>query len=247
MITPDTLTAPNGTEILFVRRWNILVSALIIDPSIKLVARTAVDYGLVDGEGIYPGNERIARETGLGDKAVREAWHFMRGAGMATRDIRSMWTGRQRTADTYQLVIPGNWRGMPLLGPQSGRFTCQECGKLFNPQPCNMFAADAKGRPVVDPETGDRQVRWRLYKATFCHPPRDGPSCFDTWQRANVNQWANAAWGLFGKARNDDWLSTGLPVLSTGTGTQYRQLPVLSTGTPGTEYRQLPVLSTAQL
>lgn len=208
-ITPDTLTAPNGTEILFVRRWNVLVSALIIEPSIKLVARTVVDYGLVDGEGVYPGNERIARETGLSERSVREAWHFMRGAEMAIRDIRSAWTGRYRTADTWQLLIPDYWRNLPMLGPNSGRFTCQQCGKLFNPQPCNVFATDAKGRPVIDPETGDRQVRWQLYKAVFCNPPRRGPSCWDKWQRANAGQWTDAAWDLFRKARNDDWLSTG--------------------------------------
>jgi hypothetical protein len=68
-ISPDDEDKP------FVARWNTLVSALLIEPSIKLVARQACDYGIMDGEGIYPGNQRLARQTGYDERTVREAWH----------------------------------------------------------------------------------------------------------------------------------------------------------------------------
>lgn len=210
MITPD------DEDRLFVARWNVLVSALLIEPSIKLVAYQAAQYGLADGEDIYPGNERIARQTGLGDKTVREAWHFLRGAGMALRGAHSAWTGSQRTADLYQLVIPEGWRGMPVLGPHAARFTCQHCGRKFNPQPCNVFVTDKAGRPVVD-GGGIREVRWRLYRAVFCPDPgtpRGGPNgrrpakpagCFAQWESAGGKWGGSDAWSMYRKARDDDW------------------------------------------
>lgn len=198
MITPD------DEERLFVARWSVLVGALLVEPSIKLVAFQAAQYGLADGEDVYPGNERLARQTGLSERTVREAWHFLRGTGMALRNARSAWTGDHRTADLYELAIPEDWQGFPLLGPHAGKFTCQQCGKKFNPQPCNVFRTE-HGNPVVSRETGNREVRWRLGNATFCPAPRRGRGCFDDWCAAN-GPWGGAgAWDLFRKARHDDW------------------------------------------
>ena len=197
MITPD------DEDRLFVARWNVLVAALLVEPSIKLVAYQAAQYGLADGGDVYPGNERLARQTGLTEKTVREAWHFMRGTGMAIRSTRSAWTGNHRTADLYELTIPEHWRNLPVLGPRFGKFTCQHCGKQFNPQPCNVFQTE-KNKPVIDRETGNRQVRWHLFKATFCPAPRKGPGCFRDWEAAG-GKWADSAWDLFRKARHDDW------------------------------------------
>jgi hypothetical protein len=204
-ISPDDEGKP------FVARWNALVSALLIEPSIKLVARQACDYGIMDGESIYPGNQRLARQTGYDERTVREAWHFLRAAGMAVRDGRSAWTGSRRTADTYSLAIPPAWRHYPVLGPHSARFTCPQCGKLFNPQPCNVFltAEGASGQPVpVTDADGVREVRWRLWKAVFCPAPRKGPSCMGAWERKH-GSWGSldnaAAWGMFHKARDDEW------------------------------------------
>jgi hypothetical protein len=203
---------PDDEERPFAARWNALVGALLIEPSIKLVARQAVDYGFLDGDGIYPGNERIARQTGLGDKTVREAWHFLRAAEMARRDLRSVWTGTKRLADMYALEIPANWKSMPVLGPHAARFTCQQCGKKFNAPPCNTFLHKQDphtGRqvPVTNPETGLRQVRWALWKAVFCPAPRNGTSCQQLWEKVN-GRWAAdpaACWELFHKARDDEW------------------------------------------
>jgi hypothetical protein len=162
MITPDTVVDAKGNEVLFVRRWNILVAALLVEPSIKLVALRAATYGLADGLEVYPGNQRLARETGLSERSVREAWHFLRTEGMAIRAARSAWTGASRTADEYQLAIPAGWRAMPMLGPHSARFTCQQCGHKFNfnPQPCNVFTAGRDG--LITDAGGARDVRWTL-------------------------------------------------------------------------------------
>jgi hypothetical protein len=195
---------PDDEDRLFVARWNVLVSSLLIEPSVKLVAMQAAQYGLADGENVYPGNERIARQTGLTEKTVREAWHFMRGAGMAIRDARSAWTGDRRTADLYELTIPDDWYSMALLGPHARKFTCQQCRKMFNPPPCNVFLTDKAGHPAIDKGTGNRQVRWYLCRATFCPDPRRGPGCFADWKRAG-GKWGDGAWAMFKKARNDDW------------------------------------------
>lgn len=204
-ISPDDEDKP------FVARWNALVTAMLVEPSIKLVARQACDYGIMDGDGIFPGNERLARQTGLTERTVREAWHFLRATGMASRDGRSAWTGSQRTADSYSLEIPADWRHYPVLGPHSARFTCQHCGKLFNAQPCNVWLMrDGPGDrrvPVTDAD-GVREVRWRLWKAVFCPVPRSGASCMQAWARKH-GAWGSlkneAAWEMFNKARDDDW------------------------------------------
>jgi hypothetical protein len=206
---------PDDTDKPFVARWNALVSALLVEPSIKLIARQACDYGIMDGEGIYPGNQRLARQTGYDERTVREAWHFMRATGMALRDGRSAWTGTQRLADTYALEIPRTWRGFPVLGPHAARFTCQHCGKLFNPPPCNVYLMEdgPSGRrvPVVDAD-GVREVRWALWKAVFCPEPRKGPNCMREWERKHGRRWSaaenDACWAMFRKARGDEWPTT---------------------------------------
>jgi hypothetical protein len=212
MRPPDRKYADDGTEILFVRRWNTLVSALIVEPSVKLVARTVVDYGLADGQGIYPGNERIARETGYRAAAVANAWAVMRGIGMAERVTGSYYDGRRRTADEYELVIPDDWRGFPAYGPNLRRFRCQHCGKAFNPLPGTHV------RP-------NGSVGWYLARMVFCAPPGRAKrtpeevarkaalkaadtSCFVLW--GGARRWeglGDKAWEAFRRARDDDWPS----------------------------------------
>ena len=204
-ISPDDADKP------FAARWNALVSALLVDPSIKLIARQVCDYGFMDGEDIFPGNQRLARQTGYDERTVREAWHFLRAASMAIRVESSAWTGSKRTADRYELVIPGHWRNFPILGPHAGRFTCQHCGKLFNPAPCNVWREEPKSGskrpvPVVD-RGGVRDLRWAVWKTVFCPAPRSGNGCKYHWERQNGNPWPGKqdAWGMFRKARDDDW------------------------------------------
>ena len=261
---------PDDTDKPFVARWNSLVTALLVEPSVKLVARQACDYGIMDGEGIYPGNQRLARQTGLTERTVREAWHFMRAADMAVRDSRSAWTGSQRTADAYSLNIPSSWRHYPVLGPHSARFTCQHCGKLFDPQPCNVFltAKGAGGKPVpVTDADGAREVRWRLYKAVYCPAPREGAGCMQAWERKH-GPWAKldntAAWEMFHKARDDEWPASLAIVALTRSprrrrrrrirsyvvvrdktlgGTDFRYLADVTSGGTGSQFRVLAELT----
>ncbi len=250
-ISPDDADKP------FAARWNALVSALLVEPSVKLVARQACDYGFMDGEDIFPGNERLARQTGLTERTVREAWHFLRASGMAERIEHSAWTGARRTADRYQLAIPDSWRSSPMLGPHAGKFTCQECGKQFNPSACNTWATQKGSRVPTTDRNGVRTISWFLWKATFCPEPRGGNGCLYHWKRANGQWGGDQAWKIYYAARGDDWPAAfpkaALAAMRSGTGSQFRQHPEVISGTPrnslpptrGTHFRPRMYLKSA--
>ncbi|REF00359.1 hypothetical protein [Thermomonospora umbrina] len=199
-------------DIPFSRRWNVLVNALLVESSVKLVARVAMDYanyydrdnGRVAGGNVYPGNELLARETGLSERSVRTAWAVLRGLDMAERTSTASYDPktRKRTADEYQLMIPEGWEHLPILGPNSGRFRCVHCECLFNPQ--GNSSVDSKGR-----------VSFQVHRLCFCPPPRDkgkGEGCFSLWtqarQAAEATSWRDLGgdvWKLFREARDDDW------------------------------------------
>lgn len=207
MISPGDEVDASGEPLLFVTRFNKLVDAFIVEPSVKLVARTAVDYAARDGEGIYPGNEQLARKTGLTAETVRKAWATLEGAEMAELNAPSTWTGTRRLANSYSLAIPANWQALPVYGPHYARFTCPHCGHLFNPRPDTVLHKDGS-------------LAWRLASMVFCPPPgrpkrargeggrlKPRPaSCHTLWERAG-HTWPRdgSAWDLFRKARNDDW------------------------------------------
>jgi hypothetical protein len=211
MLTPDDEVDAQGDPLAFVVRWNILVSALIVEPSIKLIARTACDYAVRDGERVYPGNERLARETGYNSETVRHAWKALRALGMAERTGQSEWDGKKRTADEYDLKIPASWARIPVYGPKHGRFHCQHCGKAFNPRPGTHVRADGT-------------VSWFLIRMVFCpdpgtpkrkpggkRPPKPA-GCFEMWdadrKRRGKPTWGvlkAEAWDLFYAARGDEW------------------------------------------
>jgi len=202
-ISPDDEDKP------FVARWNALVGALLIDPSIKLAARTACDYGVMTGENVYPGNQRLARLTSYDERTIREAWHFLRAAGMAVRVEHGNWTGERRTADRYELAIPDGWRSFPMYGPHTSRFTCQHCGKLFNPRPVNTWAMHKtpKGETPAFDKDGQRDINWKLWKAAFCPDPRSGNGCKYYWERRH-GAWKGGNprnWEMYYAARGDDW------------------------------------------
>lgn len=203
MISPGDEFLSSGDPAPFVARWNTLIAALIAEPSIKLVARTAVDYGLYDGEGIYPGDPRLARQTSYDRKTVGHAFKVLRGLDMAIRVTESGWSGKRLRADEYDFVIPTTWRALPLLGPRFGRFTCQQCGKVFDPQPGTVIQ-----------ENGT--IGWHLSRMVFCSakPLRSGkPSCLELWnenrQRHRLLSWGATedkdCWEMFNQARSDDW------------------------------------------
>lgn len=197
MFRPDDEDKP------FIARWNLFARILLVDTSIKLVARAAMDYAdFDDGSSCHPSNERLARETGLNERTVRNAWAVMRGINMACRV--GLANPHRRLADEYELQIPPNWERMPVLGPHGQKFTCPGCGKLFNPQ----------GVCEVEP---DGTVGYLLWKSTFCPAPRankgrDGVSCLKVWNERRQKQgrkiWRDLggdAWAVFREARGDDW------------------------------------------
>jgi hypothetical protein len=203
MLSPDDYDKP------FIARWNVLSRILIVDPSVKLVMRAAMDYAdFQEGTNCHPSNERIARENGLGEKTVRNAWAIMRGTGMAHRVGDAV--AHRRLADEYTLQIPPNWQGLPVLGPHAGKFTCPHCRKLFNPN---------GSWTINGPKDGDKPdtIRFKLREMSFCPKPREReghrrPSCFAQWDASQVKagrpQWhqlGQDAWKVFNEARGDEW------------------------------------------
>lgn len=201
--------APDDEDKPFIARWNMLSRILIVESWVKLVMRAAMDYAdFDDGSRCFPSNERLARETGLSDRSIRYAWSIMRGTKMAQRVGNAV--AHRGLADEYVLQIPDSWRGLPILGPHGRKFTCQECGKLFNPQGDWVLSGPKEGDK---PDT----VRFKLHPMTFCPSPSRGPAkheggCHERWnegrRRAKKPQWhalGNDAWTHFRDARSDEW------------------------------------------
>ncbi|WP_433520160.1 helix-turn-helix domain-containing protein (plasmid) [Nonomuraea sp. CA-143628] len=197
MMRPDDEDKP------FIARWNVFMRILLLDPSVKLVGRTLGDYAdFGDGSDCFPSNERLERDTGLGDKTIRNALALLRGLGAAQRVATAV--PHRGRADEYQLAIPDHWAGMAVTGPNGHKFTCLWCGSQINPQGGGSLGPD--GRP-----------RWHLYKAVFCAPPRktkgrEGSCCNEEWNRARrkagLKTWGSdntESWNLFRTARGDDW------------------------------------------
>lgn len=197
MIRPDDDTQP------FVFRWRSLVRLLLFETSVKTVALVAAEYADYDtGANCRPGNERLMRETSLGERSVRYAWSIMRAAGMAERVVAG--SSYRGESDEYQLHIPANWKAYPVLGPNRGVFTCQYCGAEFNP---SGNCAYKNGK-----------VTAKFEKLIFCPEPRkvrgrDVDSCYERWSAQQAEGGAKGLYTrslderfeLFSKARDDDW------------------------------------------
>ncbi len=206
MIRPDDEDKP------FTGRWNTLVRVLLVDSSIKHIARSAMDFAdFDDGTRCFPSLERVGRETGYNEKTVRQAWAAMRAIGLAIRVGHGV--AHQRRADEYELQIPDAWQYLPILGPSGRKFTCLNCRKLFNPL----------GNCTVTTKAGEDEITYRLGFMAFCPTPkfeirpRNGqpykvPECQRQWDVAEADAgrkpWGQLGadrWELFRKARNDDW------------------------------------------
>lgn len=210
MFRPDDEDKP------FVARWNALVRIMLVETSVKMVARSLMDFAdYGDGTSCYPSTERIVRETGYSDKTVRTALATLRGVDMAVRVSHGV--SYRRLADAYELAIPGDWLGLPLLGPHGQKFTCLHCSKGFNPS----------GNSTVRP---DGKVVFDLRPMTFCSVPTakqplpstpaarkrvslgKPASCLQLWSTGQESVGAQPYWGkdvdrwkLFYQARGDDW------------------------------------------
>lgn len=203
MIRPDDEEKP------LVCRWNSLIRILLVESSVKLVARNAFDfadyYDTGRGEAggnTYPGNELLARETGLSERTVRTAWATIRGLGLAERTETARYDPvcKTRTADKYQLVIPDGWMHLPVLGPSRAKFRCRHCQHLMTPQANSKVHADGS-------------VTFKVQRFIFCPPPRDkskGPGCYELWsaerRKKRLEPWSKLdAWALFEEARGEAW------------------------------------------
>lgn len=203
MIRPDQPKTP------FIARWNGLIRILLVEPSVKLVARTMGDHAnFKTGENARPGNELLARVTGYSERTVREALAVLRGLDLAERTSR----GTPRvSADTYKLVIPsfGEWSCLPIIGPSEDKFTCLGCYEGFEPV----------GHQTYKPKEG---VTFDVRRFCFCGPLKTKTeACLAEWNRqqdrAGRPRWAQldgpSRWELFRAARADDWKP--LPAMSS--------------------------------
>ncbi len=202
------LFPPDDPDKPFIARWNMLTRILLVETSVKYVARAAMDFAdFGDGTSCFPSNDRIGRETGLSARTVQDAWAVMRGLRMAVRVARGV--PHRRLADEYQLEIPDGWRNLPVLGPHARDFNCLRCGKLFTPHAHSILP---KGEDRDDPG-----VKFQVAKMVFCPEPRrtrgrDATSCQDGWNREQVaaggQPWHKIGaecWKWFRRARGDDW------------------------------------------
>lgn len=203
MINPGDLVDSKGKPVPFVFRWRSLVRVLLFETSVKAVALVAAEYAdYDDGSNCRPGNDKLMRETSLGDRSVRNAWSVLREARMAERVYKG--SSYKGECDVYQLHIPANWQAYPVLGPNRGAFICQYCAEEFNPV----------GNCVI--KGGNVTAKWE--KFLFCPEPRkakgrDDDSCFQLWGAQQARGGAKSLqamsvtekYELFRKARNDDW------------------------------------------
>lgn len=192
---------PDDESKSFQGRWNALVRVLLVESSVKLVARTAMDYAdWDDGAGVFTGNARMAVTTGCSDKTIRTAWATLRALGMAIRVERG--SSSKLNSDRYNLAIPPEWAGFAVVGPNEQKFHCLHCRKRYVAPPVCVLRAD-----------GD--AVWSLWKASFCPPPRKRAGqpppieCQDAWERDRRTRWCDIPdsdrWKLFREARGDDW------------------------------------------
>lgn len=202
------LHAPDDDSKPFIARWNVLIRILIVEPSVKLVARSAMDFGdFDDGTSCHPSNARISRETGLSTRTVQDAWAIMRGMGMARRVAFGV--PHEHTADEYELYIPAGWRDLPVYGPHVQDFHCLHCRQQFVPQPSTRLV---KGTSREKPG-----VAFHVRQMTFCRAPRQAKGrpavdCFEAWNleraAAGAPVWdklGDEVWKLLQQARGDDW------------------------------------------
>lgn len=196
---------PDDDEKPFIARWNAFIRVLLVDPSVKHVARAAAaDYAdFYDGTSCRPSSSRLARELGYDERTVRMAWGHLRAMGLADRVTPGI--AHKGVADEYELKIPYYWDSMAILGPNSRKFTCLACGKVFNPPPAGRIN-----------DNGD--AVWDLWKLCFCKPPRKtkgraGIDCWTAWNTRRKSEgqpvWRQldneTSWKLFREARADDW------------------------------------------
>lgn len=87
--------------------WERALLGWDLPPSTKLVALAMATRANQDGTSIRPAQAQVARDTGLGVRAVRKHLAVLRDElCVFERTHRGSSTGRANYADVYRLVVP---------------------------------------------------------------------------------------------------------------------------------------------
>lgn len=201
-----SVVSPGDTTAAFPQRWSALLRLLLVESSVKLIARTAMDHAdQADGSGCRVSNDQLARETSYSERTVRTAWGVLRGLGLAERVASAGYdaVNERHVSDEYRLTIPDGWHRLPLLGASSAKFWCLWCHRRFNPQAnCGLLP--------------DGRVTFEVHRFCFCagRVPGAKLSCFDSWQQAesqnNSRPWDDVdRWSMFRRSRCGVWNEAG--------------------------------------
>jgi hypothetical protein len=90
--------------------WERAVRALPIRPPVrKLVGLMLATYANKDGSNAHPGEDRLAADCGLTERAVRGHLAALRDdLGLIERTYRGSQSGRRKLADEYALRVPAD-------------------------------------------------------------------------------------------------------------------------------------------
>jgi hypothetical protein len=97
--------------------WLRLLRRADLKPTTKLVAFDLASYANPDGKRVRPGEERVARDLDLTERAVRTHMAILRDLGMLTR-IKGH--GRGHRADEYWLSWPFDTARVPMRQAPDG-------------------------------------------------------------------------------------------------------------------------------
>ncbi|MGH3190003.1 MAG: hypothetical protein ACRDOL_22610 [Streptosporangiaceae bacterium] len=97
---------PDDLKPAAVNEWVPVWRRVIAEPSVKNVGLHAASYADPDGTNIFPGILRMANVTGLSERAVRDAFSFIRESGLMHRCSKGSAAGRRGFSDEYRLTIP---------------------------------------------------------------------------------------------------------------------------------------------
>lgn len=98
--------------------WERLVRRVKMHPTTKLVALTLASYGNRNGTNAHPGNRLLAADCCIHERSVERHLEWLRDHGLIFRTFRGSAAGRQKLADTYQLVQADNLPDLVEFTPE---------------------------------------------------------------------------------------------------------------------------------
>ena len=151
-LAPHPTTTMEGPAMSGLRyRWERHLLTLPIPPTTKHVALTLATYGDTNGRQIHPGEKRVATDTGLSTRAIRNHLATLREAGLIIRRSGGRSNRQRADADLYQLSIPDTTTGtpVPVVG---GRLPEPDDTTTGTPVPVDNPPTTGTPVPVVTPE-----------------------------------------------------------------------------------------------